>query len=477
MAQFFDPVLNRREDEWAEPSRFLLAVVRAVRAAAPDLCLGVRLSADSEPAQRMAPLLRDEVDYLSVALGESPSYLGSTLIVPPPPLGENLIVPHLAPFRVGLPLIATSRVVDPEEADSIVASGAADALGMTRALIADPDLPTKARAGQRIVRCIGCQACIAHYHAGEAIRCAINPRTGRERAQLPRTRATRPQRLVVVGAGPAGIVAAVAATAAGHKVILLERADQIGGQFALAARAPGARAVAEAFLANHAHALESVELQLGVEATADTVAALAPDAVVVATGARPYAANLPLDGATVVQAWDVLKGSAAVVGRVVVADWGGDPIGINTAETLAAAGHEVVYCVASVTVGESLHQYRRNLFLQRLYRAGVTDRPAPRAGRRGTPNTRLCATSSLPSWRPSSRPTRSCSRSGAFRRTASPRRCARRACGSRRQEIASRRAGSRRQFSRVRARHRPSSRSLRRNPDRTVKERTRRFGT
>ena len=116
MAQFFDPELNRRTDDWAEPSRFLLAVVRAVRAAAPGLCLGIRLSADSEPAQRMAPLLRDEVDYLSIALGESP-YLGSTLIVPPPPLPDGAIVPHTGPFRVGLPLIATSRVVDVHEAD------------------------------------------------------------------------------------------------------------------------------------------------------------------------------------------------------------------------------------------------------------------------------------------------------------------------------------------------------------------------
>ena len=185
VAQFFDPELNRRDDEWAEPSRFLLAVVRAVRAAAPGLCLGVRLSADSAPAQRIAPHLTEEVDYVSLALGESPSYLGSTLIVPPPPLAENLIAPHIAPFRVGLPVIATSRIVDPAEADALVASGAADALGMTRALIADPDLPAKAQAGQKTIRCIGCQACIAHYHAGEAIRCAINPRTGRERTPPP----------------------------------------------------------------------------------------------------------------------------------------------------------------------------------------------------------------------------------------------------------------------------------------------------
>ena len=371
VAQFFDPELNRRDDEWAEPSRFLLAVVRAVRAAAPGLCVGVRMSADSAPAQRMAPYLTEEVDYVSLALGESPSYLGSALIVPPPPLGENLIAPHISPFRVGLPVIATSRIVDPVEADALVASGAADALGMTRALIADPDLPAKARAGIRAIRCIGCQACIAHYHAGEAIRCAINPRTGRERTTPAVPEAADGGRVVIVGAGPAGITAAATAAAAGRDVVVLERAMYVGGQFALAGRAPGALAVAEGFLANHADTLETVDLRLGVEATAENVAALSPDVVVVATGAHAYAPSLPVSPANVVQAWDVLAGTATVGRRVAVADWGGDPIGINAAETLAQAGHDVVYCVASVTVGESLHQYRRNLFLQRLYRAGV----------------------------------------------------------------------------------------------------------
>jgi 2,4-dienoyl-CoA reductase-like NADH-dependent reductase (Old Yellow Enzyme family)/thioredoxin reductase len=371
VAQFFDPELNRRDDEWAEPSRFLLAVVRAIRAAAPDLCLGVRLSADSTPAQRMAPHLGEEVDYLSCALGESPSYLGSTLIVPPPPLRDNLIEQYVAPFRVGLPVIATSRVVDPVEANALVASGAADALGMTRALIADPELPAKARTGRKITRCIGCQACIAHYHAGEAIRCAINTRTGRERTTPVATLAPQALRIVVVGAGPAGITAADCAITAGHDVVLLERAQHIGGQFALAARAPGARAVAEGFLANHAELLDSIDLRLGVEATVAALGTLSPDAVVVATGARAYAPSIPLNPATVAQAWDVLAGSATVGKHVVVADWGGDPLGINTAELLAVAGHAVVYSVSSVTVGECLHQYRRNLFLQRLYRAGV----------------------------------------------------------------------------------------------------------
>ena len=371
VAQFFDPELNRRDDEWAEPSRFLLAVVQAVRAAAPGLCLGVRLSADSEPAQRMAPLLRDEVDYLSIALGESPSYLGSTLIVPPPPLPDNAIVRHTEPFRIGLPLIAASRVVDVHEADAIVASGAADALGMTRALIADPDLPAKAQAHKthEITRCIGCQACIAHYHADDEIRCAFTPRTGRERTWRDPAPAAARRRVVVIGAGPAGLTAAAAAAAAGHEVIVLDRAERAGGQLALAADAPGVRAITEGFLANHARTLDAVELRPGVEATADVVTALQPDAVV-ATGARPFLPDLPLQG-DVLQAWDVL-GSMPSCHRVVVADWGGDPAGLDVAEVLAAAGNDVTLAVASVTVGECVHQYRRNLYLQRLYRAEVT---------------------------------------------------------------------------------------------------------
>jgi 2,4-dienoyl-CoA reductase-like NADH-dependent reductase (Old Yellow Enzyme family)/thioredoxin reductase len=373
IAQFFDPELNRRDDEWGEPARFLLAVVRAVRAAVPGLAVGVRLSADSEPARRIAPLLRDEVDYISVTLGESPSYLGSTLIVPPPPTPENAIVFHTDPFRVGPPLIATSRIVDPEQADDIVASGAADAVGMTRALITDPDLPTKARTGRadEIVRCIGCQACIAHYHAGEPIRCAISPRTGRERTWRAPVKAPTRRRLVVVGSGPAGISAAGAALAAGQEVILLEQAAAVGGQFVLAGRTPGSRAVAQGFLANHARTLASVELRLSTAATVGSVTELEPDAVVVAAGAGPYVPTLPLDRTDVVQAWDVLAGSAEARGSVVVADWGGDPLGLNAAEVLAAAGCRVTLCVSSVAIGEAVHQYRRNLFLQRLYRAGV----------------------------------------------------------------------------------------------------------
>ena len=375
VAQFFDPEVNRRSDEWAEPARFLLAVVDAVRGAASGLAVGVRLSADSAPAQAIAAELAGRADYVHVALGDSSTYLGSVGIVPPPPVTENAIAAHVAPFRVGVPLFATSRVVDPLEADRLVAKGRVDAVGMTRALITDPDLPRKAAAGDldSVLRCIGCNVCIAHYHAGTAIVCAQNPRTGRERT-LPRPeRASTRRRMVVVGAGPAGLAAATEADAGGHEVVVLERAEKIGGQAALAGAAPAHAELARALTRNYERALATgtIGLRLGREATPEEVRELEPDAVVVATGARPYRPELALDGVDELQAWDVLAGARPAGRRVVVADWGGDPAGLDAAELLARAGNDVTLAVASVAVGEGLHQYARALHLQRLYRADV----------------------------------------------------------------------------------------------------------
>ncbi|MGH2994815.1 MAG: FAD-dependent oxidoreductase [Gaiellaceae bacterium] len=372
-AQFFTSELNRREDGWAEPARFLLTVLEAVRAAAPEMAVGVRLSADSEAARGVVGVLADVVDYVSVALGDSSTYLGSTGIVPPPPVPENAIASLTEPFRVGPPLIATSRIVDPVEADRLVEEGRCDALGMTRALITDPDLPRKAREGRLddVLRCIGCNACIAHYHAGTPIACTQNPRTGRERT-LPRPeRAAAPRRIVVVGAGPAGLAAAAEASAAGHEVVLLERGKRIGGQLALAGAAPMHTEVARTLRRNYEQLLEGVEVQLEVEADEAAVLVPAPDAAVVATGARPFVPELALEGVDVVQAWDVLAAPRPRGRRVVIADWGGDAAGLACAELLNAAGNDVTLALGSAAFGEAIHQYQRNVYAARLYRGGV----------------------------------------------------------------------------------------------------------
>jgi 2,4-dienoyl-CoA reductase-like NADH-dependent reductase (Old Yellow Enzyme family) len=376
--QFFDPEVNRRTDEWRDGSRFIRAVIEAVRTATPELCLGVRLSADSQQFDRMWETVQTcGVDYVSLALGDSSTYLGSVGIVPPPPLAESLIAAQAEVVAPRPPLIMTSRIVDPSAADRLIGEGKTDAVGMTRALIADPELPAKARSGRsdEIVRCIGCNACIAHYHAGTAIACAVNPRTGRELQFRSPARATSQRRVVVVvGGGPAGIAAAVEASAAGHAVVLFERASAVGGQLALAGRAPGNADVARAFVSMSDRRLRKggVEVRLGTAATMDGVVALAPDAVVVATGARPFVdERLHLDGVESATAWDVLAGDVPSGRGVVVADWGGDQGGLDAAELLAAAGNAVTLAVESVAVGEAVHQYRRNLYLQRLYRAGV----------------------------------------------------------------------------------------------------------
>jgi 2,4-dienoyl-CoA reductase-like NADH-dependent reductase (Old Yellow Enzyme family)/thioredoxin reductase len=372
-AQFFTPELNRREDEWAAPDRFLLAVLDAVGAAAPGLAVGVRLSADSEAAQAVVGELAAHVDYVSIALGESSTYLGSSGIVPPPPVPENAIAARAGPFRLGPPLVATSRIVDPAEADRLIAEERCDAVGMTRALITDPDLPRKARESrlEEVLRCIGCNACIAHYHAGTALACAQNPRTGRERT-LPRPkRAAEPRRIVVVGAGPAGLAAAAEAAAAGHKVVLLELRRRIGGQVSLAGTAPMHEEMARSLRSNYEHLLADVDVRLETEADEDTLAALAPDAVVLATGARPYVPELQLAGFETAQAWDVLAGLRPRGRRVVVADWGGDAAGLAAADLLNAAGNEVTVALGSAALGETIHQYQRNLYAARLYRGGV----------------------------------------------------------------------------------------------------------
>ena len=374
-AQFFTPAVNRRDDAWGEGPRFLLAVVDAVRAAAGGIALGVRLSADSEAARAVAPLLAGRVDYLSVALGDSSTYRGSTGIVPPPPVAENAIAEPAAAFRVGAPLVGTSRVVDPVEADRLVGEGRLDAVGMTRALITDPDLPRKARERRfaDVLRCIGCNACIAHYHAGTPIACTQNPRTGRE-LTLPRPeRAGARRRIVVVGAGPAGLAGAAEAGAAGPDVVLLERGKRIGGQLGLAGAAPMHAELTRSLRANYERLLAAggVDVRLRTDADPESVQELGPDAVVVATGARPYEPDVDLGDMRALQAWAVLGGATARGLRIVVADWGGDAAGPACADLLTASGNEVTLAVGSAALGEGLHQYQRNLYAARLYRSGV----------------------------------------------------------------------------------------------------------
>ncbi len=361
-----------------------------MRAAVGDkLAVGVRLAANEqgsgllgpgECAEIAAALIADgQLDFVSLALGNSSQYMPSVGIAPPAPAPKNEIVFELEPMRAatnGLPLIATTRVVDVADAERIIASGQADLVGMTRALVADPELVAKARGeiSEPLIECVSCnQACIGHYHAGVPIGCAVNARTGRElHVQRPVTGSSS-KRVLVIGGGPAGTAAALEAARWGDTVQLRERSGQLGGQLWLSRRAPAHVEMWERFertLQNQLGA-SSVELQLDCPVTAaDDLSEF--DQVILATGAQPFAADIdPPRTLRTITAWEAIAEPTAVAGPAVVLDWGGDWAGLDAAELLRAEGFEVTLVCAAIHPGESLHQYQRNLYLRRVYSAGV----------------------------------------------------------------------------------------------------------
>jgi NADPH-dependent 2,4-dienoyl-CoA reductase/sulfur reductase-like enzyme len=372
-AQFASPTYNRRTDEWAAGPAFLLAAIAAAREAGPDLTIGVRLSADADESAAVAHKVGDYVDYVSLATGDIASDYGMARSIPHPPLPENLIEAYLEPFAdLGVPVIATGRVRDPVAAAALVSSGKADAVGMVRAMITDPELPNKAAAGrlQEIMWCTGCGVCSTTVDDAVAIRCAQNPRAGRELSFPDPDEFSAVRRVVVVGAGPAGLAAASEAGRCGHSVVLLEARDRIGGQMALASASFMQRESATTMISNYERLLDQfgVEIRLSSPATIEEIAAFEPDAVIVATGATPH---VPPKLRDAVGAWDVLAGRTVDSERVVILDWGGDPTALACADLLATAGKEVILASGAATIGLSLGSFISSVYLERLYGLGV----------------------------------------------------------------------------------------------------------
>lgn len=391
-AQFFSALSNRRADKYgvAARLRFAVEVLSAVRdAAGSGLSIGVRLAGDElipgglgrDDCAALAGELESagRVDFVSLALGHSAHPAASTWIAPPPPVPRGAIADPAAAVRRAVPkltLIATTRVLELDEAEHLVRDGVCDLVGMTRAHIADPELLAKTIAGrpETVIECVGCnQACIGHYHAGVPIGCAVNPRTGRERT-LPSPARRRPgRRVLVIGAGPAGAAAALEAAAEGDAVTLIEREAQIGGQLRLAGLAPAHEELWQRYVRSTLARLRTAGVDVEVGVAADPATAANWDVVVLASGARPYHPPLP-DGSlfAVLDAWAAIRTPSQVSGPALVADWGGGWEGLDAAEQLARADIEVTLVCAAPVPGETVHQYQRNLYLARLDRLGVT---------------------------------------------------------------------------------------------------------
>ncbi|MCX5998150.1 MAG: FAD-dependent oxidoreductase, partial [Chloroflexi bacterium] len=354
LSGFLSPSANKRSDRYggdvAGRARFVVEIVQRIKEkVGSDYPVSCRINgADYVPggvtletARSTARLLEQAgADLISVSSGAYGSY---PVIVPPydQPRGCNVPLAEGVKKAVGVPVAVAGRLDDPLVADEVLVLGKADLIAMARGLLADPDLPNKALKGEfrEIRKCIACNVCI-DLEGTKPIACTVNPEAGRER-EMRISAAPRSKRVMVIGAGPAGLEAARVAALRGHHVSLYEENDRIGGQWVLAAKPPhkGDHLGLLDYMSWHLAKL-GVEVHLGQNVTEAMVERLKPDVVVLAAGAVPLVPPIPgvkRDAATT--ACDVLKGRA-VGHRVLVVGVG--MTGLETAELLAEQGKEVV---------------------------------------------------------------------------------------------------------------------------------------
>ena len=360
MDGFWSPATNQRTDAFGgsldNRLRFTEMVLDAVRTAVgPDFIVGIRMSADEdmekgfsraegvEIAQRLVS--SGKVDFLNIIRGTIETDAALTKVIP---ITGMRSAPHLdfageVRAATKFPVFHAARVQDIATARHAIATGKLDMVGMTRAHIAEPHIMRKVTAGEehRIRPCVGATYCLDRiYEGGEAL-CIHNAATGRE-ATIPHViaRSDGPlKKVVVVGAGPAGLEAARVAAERGHSVTVLEAAPQAGGQVRLAAQNPRRKELI-GIVDWRLSELErlGVEVRYDVWAEEADVMTLGPDAVIVATGGLPQNPPLSAGGDLVVSSWDIISGAVKPAETVLLYDDNGGHQGMTAAEMIARAG-------------------------------------------------------------------------------------------------------------------------------------------
>jgi 2,4-dienoyl-CoA reductase-like NADH-dependent reductase (Old Yellow Enzyme family) len=390
--QSFSPWANTRDDEWGEPLRFVTTILERLRAqVGSDPVVGVRLSVDDyrrpaagglgpEGLREVARAIVDtgHVDYLNQSSGSRSSHYARAVGSYHHPPGE--LLPLIAQTRQAIgarvPVVGVGRVTTPELAERALEAEQCDLVAMTRAQIADPDIVVKLRRGaaDRIRPCVGAnQGCVDRMVGGLAITCIHNPEVGREyQLGLVPEQAAEQRRVLVVGAGPAGLSAARTAALRGHRVALVDRRSFPGGRLGLLADCGPASALLESvrWLREELERL-GVKLELAVEVDADALAERQPDVVVLATGARPAPDRVPAgDGSVPIVTVESALTDGLGSGRVLILDHiGAEEVPI-CAERLAAQGAAVTLATPMPTVGPYIGFTRISDQLKRLYGGG-----------------------------------------------------------------------------------------------------------
>ncbi|MFW6437571.1 MAG: FAD-dependent oxidoreductase [Armatimonadota bacterium] len=389
---FLSPLLNRRDDDWGGDTERRTRFAREVRRAIVERCgeqfpCWCRISAnefveggtDLEEAKRFAPILEEagyQAIHVSAAIGETARFASAPYYVE-----HGHLIEYAEGIRevVGVPVIGVGRILKPAQANEFIEQGKCDFVALGRALLADPHWAKKAEEGreEEITPCIGCNlGCLDRsYSPMGHCQCTSNPWTGRE-VDWPRYPGGRgdeePKRVLVVGAGPGGMQAAIVATHRGHHVTVWEQQEDVGGAFRLAAMAPG-----KSELANLLEWQKSEMDRLGVTlqtmtyATGDSILQFDPDVLIMATGSRPLGAeSLPFGGGgKFVPADRALEGAEVRSPVFVVSRRGA---GAEVAHLVAEQGHGVTLLESGDDPAPRLPAGPRAFLLERLEELGVT---------------------------------------------------------------------------------------------------------
>ncbi|MFD3705842.1 FAD-dependent oxidoreductase [Nocardia sp. NPDC058658] len=351
--QFLAPRVNKRTDKWGgtpeNRRRMPVEIARRIReAVGPDFIIVFRLSMAElvEKGQTFDEIvaLAQEleavgVDILNTDIGWHEARV-PTIVTSVPRAAFVEFTAKIA-RKVNIPVCASNRINMPEIAEEILTRGDAALISMARPLLADPEWANKAQSDRadEINTCIACnQACLDHAFGNKKVSCLVNPRAGSETTLnlLPTRRA---KRIAVVGAGPAGLSAAVSLAERGHHVDLFEADDKIGGQFDIARRIPGKEEFDESIrYFRRKIDLTGVTLHLEKRVSAEELIEGKYDSVILATGVRPRIPNIPgIDHPMVLSYAELVKEAKPVGKKVAVIGAGG--IGYDVSEYLTVEGH------------------------------------------------------------------------------------------------------------------------------------------
>ena len=397
--QFVSPHSNRRDDEYGgtleKRLNFLTKIAKAIREkCGDDFIIGFKFSAhehleggiNTEVAKQIAKFIDNQgiLDYIHVSAHTTllPGFLDCDYPSVPPIYTPNPLVPLAEKIKkeVKIPIMATGGINDPGYAEKIITEGKADMVAIGRALIADAEWANKAKSGGSIKYCIKCNTCYLRGMNQKSIKCSVNPYVGEERRYGVYTsgKALLPKKVLIIGAGPAGMEAALVANQRGHKVIIVEENNKIGGLLRISS-IPDFKVDVLKLLSYYENEIikNSIELRLGIRATPEYILNENMDIVILAIGANPVVPDIPgIDNEFVFNSIEALENEELITGSDIVVI-GAGLVGCEISLHFAIKGKnvKVIDYIKFNEILSNEHPVNRSMIIRRMNKEGVSILP------------------------------------------------------------------------------------------------------